>query len=142
MALERCAPSGKRGNQRSNGSPHAVGRRNDDESRRWARSILQAGLQTAIRPQAEKLVNDLRRVVRAFVTRRQPLRSGYVEGGGFRPGLPPESGALDQLMPSPPGDSAPVLIVQHMPSTFTPLLASMLNRRSALRVTEARICSR
>ncbi|MEC7228089.1 MAG: chemotaxis protein CheB [Candidatus Latescibacterota bacterium] len=48
-------------------------------------------------------------------------------------------GALDQLMPSLPGDlGVPVLIVQHMPSMFTPLLASMLNRRSALRVTEAR----
>lgn len=48
-------------------------------------------------------------------------------------------GALDQLMPSLPGDlGVPVLIVKHMPSTFTPLLASMLNRRSALRVTEAR----
>ena len=44
-------------------------------------------------------------------------------------------GALDQLMPSLPGDlGVPVPIVRHMPSTFTPLLASMLNRRS----TEAR----
>ena len=110
--------------------------------------------------QAEKLVNDLRRVVRAFVTRRsvgalsdvltttqtrQSARAASsaavmskveVVALGLSTGGP---GALDQLMPSLPGDlGVPVLIVQHMPSTFTPLLASMLNRRSALRVTEAR----
>ena len=47
--------------------------------------------------------------------------------------------ALASLLPALPGDlNAPVLIVQHMPALFTKPLAASLDRKSALRITEAR----
>lgn len=47
--------------------------------------------------------------------------------------------ALGRFLPKLPADlPAPILIVQHMPPLFTASLAEDLNRRSALRVVEAR----
>ena len=47
--------------------------------------------------------------------------------------------ALASLLPALPGDlNAPVLIVQHMPALFTKPLAVSLDRKTAIRVTEAR----
>jgi two-component system chemotaxis response regulator CheB len=47
--------------------------------------------------------------------------------------------ALASLLPALPGDlNAPVLIVQHMPALFTRPLAESLDRKSAIRVTEAK----
>lgn len=47
--------------------------------------------------------------------------------------------ALASLLPSLPGDlGAPVMIVQHMPALFTSPLAASLDRKSALRVSEAK----
>jgi two-component system chemotaxis response regulator CheB len=46
--------------------------------------------------------------------------------------------ALNDVIPDLPGDLAvPVLIVQHMPTLFTQILADRLNGRSALTVSEA-----
>jgi two-component system chemotaxis response regulator CheB len=46
--------------------------------------------------------------------------------------------ALASLIPALPHDlNAPILIVQHMPALFTKPLASSLDRKSALRVSEA-----
>jgi len=47
--------------------------------------------------------------------------------------------ALASLLPALPGDlGAPVFIVQHMPALFTSPLAASLDRKSAIRVSEAR----
>jgi two-component system chemotaxis response regulator CheB len=47
--------------------------------------------------------------------------------------------ALASLLPALPGDlNAPVLIVQHMPALFTKPLAESLDRKSAIRVKEAK----
>lgn len=47
--------------------------------------------------------------------------------------------ALAKLIPSLPGDlGAPVFIVQHMPAMFTQPLAESLDKKSAIRVKEAR----
>ena len=109
----------------------------------------------------DKLKGDLKRVVQAFVTRqsvsalsqahqpetpaasavhraspRQAPRSSIeVVAIGVSTGGP---GALGEMVPNLPGDlSVPVLIVQHMPDTFTALLATVLNGKCALRVVEA-----
>jgi len=48
-------------------------------------------------------------------------------------------GALSSLVPSLPADlGAPVFIVQHMPPIFTQSLAASLDKKSAIRVKEAR----
>jgi len=48
-------------------------------------------------------------------------------------------GALARLVPALPADlGAPVFIVQHMPALFTGPLAESLNKKSAIRVCEAR----
>jgi two-component system chemotaxis response regulator CheB len=48
-------------------------------------------------------------------------------------------GALAKLVPALPGDlGAPIFIVQHMPALFTQALAESLNKKSAIRVKEAR----
>jgi two-component system, chemotaxis family, protein-glutamate methylesterase/glutaminase len=48
-------------------------------------------------------------------------------------------GALAKLMPALPGDlGAPVFIVQHMPAMFTQALAESLDKKSSLRVKEAK----
>lgn len=48
-------------------------------------------------------------------------------------------GALAKLLPTLPADlGAPVFIVQHMPAMFTQPLAESLDKRSAVRVREAR----
>jgi two-component system chemotaxis response regulator CheB len=48
-------------------------------------------------------------------------------------------GALAKLVPGLPADlGAPIFIVQHMPAMFTQPLAASLDKKSAIRVTEAR----
>lgn len=110
--------------------------------------------------QQDKLKADLRRVVQAFFThqsvsalshahrpqtpaapavhsvspRQAPPSAIDVVAIGVSTGGP---NALGEMVPNLPGDlSVPVLIVQHMPSAFTALLATMLNTKSALRVVE------
>lgn len=104
--------------------------------------------------QTDKLKNDLRRVFQAFTTRRSVSALSAVQGVapasvGLRSGpsaaieavaIGVSTGgpnALAAMLPELPADlGVPVLIVQHMPSTFTGLLASMLDRRCLLRVVE------
>lgn len=111
----------------------------------------------------DKLKGDLRRVVQAFAThqsvnalshahrsrppaapsapavhsappRQAPRSSIDAVAIGVSTGGP---GALGEMVPNLPGDlSVPVLIVQHMPDTFTALLSTVLDAKSALRVVE------
>ncbi|MFH1139026.1 MAG: chemotaxis-specific protein-glutamate methyltransferase CheB [Pseudomonadota bacterium] len=63
-----------------------------------------------------------------------PWKKFEVVGVGVSTGGP---NALAELIPLLPGDlGVPVLLVQHMPPTFTAALAASLDRKSALRVRE------
>jgi len=102
----------------------------------------------------EALKTGLRRVVQAFMTRRslqslmqsRPAASvrtpAKVEASakieavaiGISTGGP---NALNEMVPMLPGDlGVPVLLVQHMPPSFTAALAATLDRKSALKVVE------
>jgi two-component system chemotaxis response regulator CheB len=77
-----------------------------------------------------------------------PRQTGPRPARGMRPKGPPlvligvSTGgppALSRLVPALPGDlGAPVFIVQHMPAMFTGPLAASLDKKSAIRVKEAR----
>ena len=73
--------------------------------------------------------------MRAAVSRPAPTGKAVVVGIGVSTGGP---NALAKLMAMLPGDfPLPLLVVQHMPATFTRLLAERLDNGSKVRVCEA-----
>jgi two-component system, chemotaxis family, protein-glutamate methylesterase/glutaminase len=103
------------------------------ERRREIRAILH-GEETRPAPRAfppAAAAPTIPRSVRAVRRTGPPLVLIGVSTGG--------PGALAKLVPALPGDlGAPIFIVQHMPAMFTQPLAASLDKKSAIRVTEAR----
>jgi two-component system chemotaxis response regulator CheB len=100
------------------------------ESRREIRAIL-SGAPRALPPAPPRATTTLQRpLIRSRGSGRPLVLIGVSTGG---------PGALTKLVPALPGDlGAPVFIVQHMPAMFTQPLAASLDKKSAIRVTEAR----
>jgi two-component system chemotaxis response regulator CheB len=106
------------------------------DRRREIRAILQGG--DAVRCAPETVLPALpapatvhHRPVRELRRTGPPMVLIGVSTGG--------PGALAKLVPALPGDlGAPVFIVQHMPAMFTGPLADSLDKKSAIRVKEAR----
>jgi two-component system chemotaxis response regulator CheB len=105
------------------------------ERRSEIRSILRG--QSSMAPPAEALPllslppAAVARPVRELRRTGPPMVLIGVSTGG--------PGALAKLVPALPGNlGAPVFIVQHMPAMFTQPLAASLDKKSAIRVTEAR----
>jgi two-component system, chemotaxis family, protein-glutamate methylesterase/glutaminase len=105
------------------------------ERRREIRSILSGGASqpasAAIPQRLAVPATPLRGPARGVRRSGAPLVLIGVSTGG--------PGALAKLVPALPGDlGAPVFIVQHMPALFTQPLAESLDKKSALRVKEAK----
>ena len=103
------------------------------ERRREIRAILGGGASTQaseVRAPAPGAV-PVHRPARGLRRTGPPLVLIGVSTGG--------PGALAKLVPALPGDlGAPVFIVQHMPAMFTQALAESLNKKSSIRVKEAK----
>jgi two-component system chemotaxis response regulator CheB len=103
------------------------------ERRREIRAILGGGASTQppeVRT-AAPIAGAVHRPARGLRRTGPPMVLIGVSTGG--------PGALAKLVPALPGDlGAPVFIVQHMPAMFTQALAESLNKKSAIRVKEAK----
>jgi two-component system chemotaxis response regulator CheB len=102
------------------------------ERRRDIRAILRGHPSgAALEPVPPAPAAALQQPVRGLPRRGQPLVLIGVSTGG--------PGALAKLVPALPGDlGVPLFIVQHMPPMFTQPLAASLDKKSAIRVKEAR----
>jgi two-component system, chemotaxis family, protein-glutamate methylesterase/glutaminase len=101
------------------------------ERRRDIRAILQGSAPHASPEIRTAPPAPLHNSVRGVRRKGPPLVLIGVSTGG--------PGALAKLMPALPGDlGAPVFIVQHMPAMFTQALAESLDKKSAIKVKEAK----
>src|ERR1035438_2609021 len=104
------------------------------ERRCEIRAILSGGAsppKAEVRPVQQAPALAFNRPVRELRRTGPPMVLIGVSTGG--------PGALAKLVPALPGDlGAPVFIVQHMPAMFTGPLADSLDKKSAIRVKEAR----